>query len=108
MIYLGHDMKYINSKKKLIGIIVLAILLIGIAGFVVYVSDYYHADNAALAALNSTSSYNVINTDDYITFTPTGKKSTTGIIFYPEVKFKPNLIQLLLPSLLQMVIRQLS
>jgi hypothetical protein len=86
MIYLGQDMKYINSKKKLIGIIVLAVLLIGIAGFVVYVSDYYHSDNAALAAFNSTSSYNVINTDDYITFTPTGKKSTTGIIFYPGGK----------------------
>lgn len=79
-------MKFINSKKKLIGIIVLVILLIGIAGFAIYVSDYYHADSTALAALNSTSTYTVINNDDFITFTPTGIKSTTGIIFYPGGK----------------------
>jgi hypothetical protein len=79
-------MKYINSKKKLIGIIFFAVFLIGIAGFLFYVSDYYHADDTALAALNSTSSYTVINTDDSITFTPTGKKSTTGVIFYPGGK----------------------
>ncbi|HML05116.1 MAG TPA: alpha/beta fold hydrolase [Methanobacterium sp.] len=82
-------MKYIGSKKKLAGIVILAIFLIGIAGFVIYVSDYYHADTTALAALKSTSSYNVVNADDYITFTPTGKKSNTGIIFYPGGKVQP-------------------
>jgi hypothetical protein len=82
-------MKYIDSKKKLVGIITLAILLIGIVSFVVYVSDYYRADNTALAALNSTNSYSVANTDDSITFAPTGKKSTTGVIFYPGGKVQP-------------------
>lgn len=82
-------MKYINSKKKLIGIIALAIFLIAIAGFIVYVSDYYHADRTALAALNSTNSYTVVDNDDYITFTPTGTKSSTGIIFYPGGKVQP-------------------
>ncbi|MGZ7049754.1 MAG: alpha/beta hydrolase [Methanobacterium sp.] len=82
-------MKFFDSKKKIIGIIVLAVLLIGITGFAVYVSDYYHADSTALAALNSTSSYTVNNTDNFITFTPTGTKSTTGIIFYPGGKIQP-------------------
>lgn len=79
-------MKYINSKKKLIGIIALAIFIIAVAGFTYYVSDYYHADNTALAALTSTESYTVANTADFITFTPTGNKSTTGVIFYPGAK----------------------
>lgn len=82
-------MKYIDSKKKLIGIITLVIFLIAIAGFAVYVSDYYHADSTALAALKSTNSYTVLNTDDSITFIPTGKKSNTGIIFYPGGKVQP-------------------
>ncbi|WP_414469948.1 alpha/beta fold hydrolase [Methanobacterium sp. ACI-7] len=82
-------MKYVGSKKKLIGIIILTVLLIGIVSFVIYVSDYYKADSTALAALNLTNSYTVQNTDDYITFTPTGKKSTIGIIFYPGGKVQP-------------------
>ncbi len=82
-------MRFLNSKKKIVGIIVLAVLLIGIIGFFIYVSDYYHADSTALAALNSTSSYTVNNTDNFITFTPTGTKSTTGIIFYPGGKVQP-------------------
>ena len=89
MIYSGTNMKYINSKKKLIGIIVLSIFLMAIAGFAVYVSDYSHADSTALAALNSTNSYTVANTNDFITFTPTGKKSTIGVIFYPGGKVQP-------------------
>jgi hypothetical protein len=82
-------MKYINSKKKLIGIIVLAIFLIGIAGFAIYVSDYYNADSSAQAALNLTNSYTVIDNDNSITFTPTGTKSKIGIIYYPGGKVQP-------------------
>lgn len=81
-------MKYITFKK-LIGIIILAIFLIGVLCFAIYVSDYYHADNTALAALNSTNSYTVVNTDDSITFTPTGNRSNIGIIFYPGGKIQP-------------------
>jgi hypothetical protein len=102
-------MKSIKSKKKLIGIISIAIFIIAIASFTYYVSDYYHADNTALAALTSTESYTVDNSADFITFTPTGNTSTavtvihtentnslftinttdtssTGIIFYPGAK----------------------
>ncbi len=82
-------MKYINSKKKLIGVILLIIVLVAAVGFVIYVSDYYHADSTALAALKSTNSYTVVNTDNSITFTPTKNKSTTGIIFYPGGKVQP-------------------
>lgn len=79
-------MKSIKSKKKLIGITVLAIFLIAIAAFVYYVSDYYHADNTAIAALTTTESYKVANNDASITFTPIRNQSTTGIIIYPGAK----------------------
>ncbi|MBM4240314.1 MAG: alpha/beta hydrolase [Euryarchaeota archaeon] len=79
-------MKSIKSKKKLILLTVLAIIAVAIASFTYYVSDYYRADNTAIAALTSTDSYNVVNNDDSITFTPTGNKSTTGVIIYPGAK----------------------
>jgi len=79
-------MKYINSKKRLFLIIILTVVLIGAVSFLYYVSDYYRADNIALAAFNSNSTYNVNNSADSITFTPTGNQSTTGIIFYPGGK----------------------
>lgn len=79
-------MKYFNSKKKFILICFLALILIAVSGFTYYVSDYYPADNAAISALQSTAAYSVENTADSITFTPTGNKSNTGIIFYPGGK----------------------
>ena len=82
-------MEILKSKKKLVLIIILAIILIGAAYFAYYVSDYYHADSRALAALNSTESYTVLNTADSVTFTPTTNLSTTGIIFYPGAKVQP-------------------
>lgn len=78
-----------QSKKKIILITLLAIILIVVGAFTYYVSDYYHADATAMAALNSTDSYTVNNTADSITFTPTGNKSTTGIIYYPGGKVQP-------------------
>jgi hypothetical protein len=82
-------MKYINSKKKLILVILVIIILVATAGFSYYVSDYYHADSTALAALSSNDSYTVLNTANSITFTPTKNKSSTGIIFYPGAKVQP-------------------
>jgi hypothetical protein len=82
-------MKYIDSKKKLLLIIVLATLIIAGVSFIFYVSDYYHADNTALAALSSTKSYTVVNTTDSIVFTPEQNKSSTGVIFYPGAKVQP-------------------
>jgi hypothetical protein len=79
-------MNIMQSKKKIILITILAIILIIAAAFTYYVSDYYHADENAMAALNSTEAYSVENTADSITFTPTSNNSTTGIIIYPGAK----------------------
>ncbi len=82
-------MKYVASKKRLILLIVLAVLIAGIAYFAYYVSDYSHADSTALAALSSTGYYNVVDTSNSITFTPIANKSSVGIIFYPGAKVQP-------------------
>jgi hypothetical protein len=79
-------MKWINSKKRIILIALLAVILIAVGGFAVYVSDYYHADSEALNALKSTEDYTVSNGADYITFTPAQNKSSSGIIIYPGGK----------------------
>lgn len=79
-------MNKFQSKKKIILIILSAIIVILASAFIYYVSDYYHADADAIAALNSTETYSVENTDDFITFTPARNNSTTGIIFYPGGK----------------------
>jgi hypothetical protein len=79
-------MKWINSKKRIILIALLAVILIAAGGFAVYVSDYYHADSEALNALKSTEDYTVSNGADYITFTPAQNKSSSGIIIYPGGK----------------------
>ncbi len=82
-------MRYVTSKKRLILLIVLAVLIAGVAYFAYYVSDYSHADSTAITALSSTGSYNVVDTSNSITFTPTANKSSVGIIFYPGAKVQP-------------------
>lgn len=79
-------MNIIQSKKKIILILVLSIILMVAAAFTYYVSDYYHADTNAIAALNSTESYSVENTAESVTFTPKINQSSTGIIIYPGAK----------------------
>ena len=78
-------MKFIESKRVLF-LIILGLFIVGVTSFSYYVLDYYHADNKALEALSSTENYNVVNTDDSITFTPTVNNSSKGVILYPGAK----------------------
>ncbi len=82
-------MKYITSKKRLILLLVLVVLIAGVAYLAYYFTDYSHADSTAIAALSSTGSYNVVNTSNSITFTPTSNISSIGVIFYPGAKVQP-------------------
>ncbi len=79
-------MRYIESKKKLFLIVILALIIASIGAFAYYVSDYSHADSTAYNALKSNGSYNVVDNSDFITFTPTANRSSIGIIFYPGAK----------------------
>lgn len=81
-------MRLLDTKKKIFSLVILILLMVSLIGFAVYVSDYYKADSRALSALNNTSSYTVNNSADFITFTPTKNKSSTGLIFYPGAKIE--------------------
>lgn len=58
------------------------LLIIAAIGFLVYVSDYYRADDMAIAVMTGT---NVKKQDNIITLTP-GVPTDTGLIFYPGAK----------------------
>lgn len=73
-------------KKKVIGVLLVLVFALGVGGFV-YINDYYHADNEALAVMSSVETDEVIVTekDGMAVFLPRGG-SDTGIIFYPGGK----------------------
>ncbi|MBQ2004473.1 MAG: alpha/beta hydrolase, partial [Peptococcaceae bacterium] len=73
-------------KKKVIGVLLVLVLALGVGGFV-YINDFYHADNEALAVMSSVETDEVIVTekDGMAVFLPRGG-SDTGLIFYPGGK----------------------
>lgn len=78
-----------NPKKhralKIIIAVVIAIVVMGVAAFAFYVNDYYHADNRATAALQSTTDVQVRTLDNGdIAFEPANPQA--GIVFYPGGK----------------------
>ena len=74
-----------HCKLKIVLTAVLAIIVAGAMGFGVYVGDYYHADGAALAAMESTDTVAVQRLEDGdIAFVPGDPR--TGIVFYPGGK----------------------
>jgi pimeloyl-ACP methyl ester carboxylesterase len=73
-------------KKKVIGVLLVLVLVLGVGGFV-YINDFYHADNEALAVMSSVETDEVIvsEKDGMAVFLPRGG-SDTGLIFYPGGK----------------------
>lgn len=72
-----------NWKKRIVIGLFICILGIGGASYA-YVSDYYHADAAAMEALQSDEAVQVIEKENQVIFQ--GKNSESGIIFYPGGK----------------------
>ena len=73
-------------KKKVIGVLLVLVLALGVGCFV-FISDYYHADEEALAVLGSVETDEVIvsQKEGMAVFLPRGG-SDTGLIFYPGGK----------------------
>jgi len=91
-----------NTKKKLktgakiaIGIAAFLLMLGGV--FLIYVSDYYHADEVTVAAAISATDVYISNTDGALVFDP--GDADTALIFYPGGKveytaYEPLMIQI--------------
>lgn len=78
-------MKKMSKKLKIFLISLLCFVIICGAAFGIYVSDYYRANDAALAATFSDDTVTVIQkSDDYMVFTPENPKC--GLVFYPGGK----------------------
>ncbi len=77
-----------KHKKRTIILISIAMLsLLLILGCSIYVNDYYHADETALAALTTASASDGVTveiTEEQIVFTP--EHPSAGFIFYPGGK----------------------
>lgn len=74
-----------NNKFKILLISVLCAAIVCCAGFGIYVSDYYRANDAALAATFSDNEVTVMDdNNDCMVFTP--KNPEKGIVFYPGGK----------------------
>ncbi|MBQ2369956.1 MAG: alpha/beta hydrolase, partial [Peptococcaceae bacterium] len=73
-------------RKKVIRVLLVLVLALGVGCFV-FISDYYHADEEALAVMGSVETDKVIvsQKDGMAVFLPRGG-SDTGIIFYPGGK----------------------
>ncbi len=74
-----------HRKLKIVLVAVLAVVVAGAIGFGVYVGDYYHADDAALTAMESTDTVAVQRLEGGdIAFVPGDPRA--GIVFYPGGK----------------------
>lgn len=73
-----------TRKRKIILIVIAAFLLAVVVGCGIYVSNYYHADSAAAAAMVSDETVTVEQTDDFVAFSPA--EPVAGFIFYPGGK----------------------
>ena len=71
-------------KRKRIWMIPLLILILLTGGSIWYISDYYHADENALAALHSSQDVNVSEADYGWYFDGPGTES--ALVFYPGAK----------------------
>lgn len=70
-----------NIQRAGLGLI--ALILIFAIGFIIWAENPAQPGVAALTALKSDGAVNVIDHGKYISFEPTGKRSTTAFLFYP-------------------------
>jgi hypothetical protein len=72
-----------KRRFKIILISILSLVLILTGAFFIYVSDYYRADNTAIAVMKSD---NTLRVQGNLTILSPDKPSDTALIFYPGAK----------------------
>lgn len=71
-----------KKRYKIALVALVCVLLITGGGFFLYVSDYYHADDIAIAAMTGTT----VRTQNHLTILEPTAPNGTGFIFYPGGK----------------------
>jgi hypothetical protein len=79
-----------SSKKLLFNIIkvVLVVVLLGVVGVAVYISQYYETEEQAKEVMGVSANVYVTKADDMIIYTPANITPREGIIFYPGNKIE--------------------
>ena len=86
-----------NRKKKIL-LIIIALAVILLAACAVYLGDYYHADEAAIAAFSPGNAAEVkVLADDTVIVQP--NEPQAGLIFYPGGKVEYTAYQPLMQAL---------
>jgi hypothetical protein len=77
-----------NKRRIIIGIVValLALLLIGAGGFVVWANQAAQPMPEAFAAMQSTSTVQFSQENGWLVYKPIGAEPTTGLVIYPGGK----------------------
>jgi len=79
-----------RTKKALRWLLVIpALLVVAIGGFIVWGLTPLGPTDSALEALRSDSTVTVEHADEGWVFTPTGNKATSGYVFYPGGRVDP-------------------
>ncbi len=78
-------------KKSLrnTGFTLLALILIGVMGFFIWASIPYPAYTYTVESLQTISTVQFTNTNDWLVFSPIKTQPTTGLIFYPGARVDP-------------------
>jgi hypothetical protein len=72
-----------NKRLKIAIITILSLVIILVGGFLIYASDYYRADDEAIAILEKEE---VVQTEDNLVVLTPNTPTDTALIFYPGAK----------------------
>lgn len=72
-----------NKRLKIAIITILSLVIILVGGFLIYASDYYRADDEAIAILEKEA---VVQTEDNLVVLTPNTPTDTALIFYPGAK----------------------
>ncbi len=81
--FLEGRTKYMKKCVKIVLISIISLVVLLISAFFIYVSDYYKADDVAIAVMHSDA---VISFQDNMTILSPTTSSDTALIFYPGAK----------------------
>ena len=81
----------LNKKKKskvplIILLVMLGLLVMPVAGFLVYSFTSFEAEPSAVLAMGSSSTVTVVTEDDLIIFKPANPVAETALVFYPGLR----------------------